>query len=300
MHPFSGGGSPPLQTEKPFSLVFSCRFSNRFNPVMFMKKVFFIALILGFLSLILLFPEGVKSGVDTSLSLCAHSLLPSLFPFMVMSNFIVKSGILPPSPFILGAVGGYPLGAQVVCDLYKNARITKRDAETSLCYASLPSPGFILGAIGALYGFKKAVFLLFFNIFTAWLIKRISPENKAGKAAPSPFSSSFVSAVKDGFFSFLAVCAFVIFFTVLSEVLGCLWNIPVFLRGFLEMSSGVFLRPSFPLAAFFCSFGGVCVHFQTLSLCAEAGIPCKKHFYTKIIQGILAAIFAYSLTFFDI
>ena len=132
------------------------------------------------------------------------------------------------------------------------------------------------------------------------MIKRISPEIKVAKAAPRPFSSSFVAAVKDSLFAFLTVCSFVIFFTVITEILGCLWDIPVFLKGFLEMSGGVFLRPIFPLSAFFCSFGGVCVHFQTAALCAEAGIPCKKHFFTKLFQGVLSAIFAYSLTFFDI
>ena len=139
-----------------------------------MKKVLYITLVLAFLSLILLFPEGVKRGCDIAISLCTNSLLPALFPFMVMSNFVVKSGILPPSSFILGAVGGYPLGAQVVCDLYKNAQITKRDAENALCYSSLCSPGFMLGAIGGLYGFKKAVFLLAFHIFSAFLIKLFS------------------------------------------------------------------------------------------------------------------------------
>jgi len=52
------------------------------------------------------------------------------------------------------------------------------------------------------------------------------------------------------------------------------------------------------MAAFFVTFGGVCVHFQTLSLCAEVGLSCKKYFFIKILQGILCAIFAYILTFF--
>ena len=265
-----------------------------------MKKVFFIALTLSFLSLVLIFPEGVKKGVELSLSLCARSLLPSLFPFMVLSNFVIKSGILPPSPFILGAVGGYPLGAQVVCDLYEKSRITKGDAEIALCYSSLPSPGFVLGAIGGIYGFKKAIFLITFNLLSALFLRIFATKIKVEKSASVPFSAAFSIGVKDAFFSFLVVCSFVIFFSIICEVLGCFWDVPVFLRGVLEMSGGVFSRPSFPLAAFFVSFGGACVHAQISALCTLCGLSCKKHFISKLFIGVLSAIFAYSLTFFDI
>ena len=42
---------------------------------------------------ILLLPQSAAAGAQTGLSFCAQVLIPSLFPFMVLSSFVVKSGL---------------------------------------------------------------------------------------------------------------------------------------------------------------------------------------------------------------
>ena len=42
---------------------------------------------------ILLFPNDVRNGAANGISYCLYTLVPSLFPFMVLSSFIIHSGI---------------------------------------------------------------------------------------------------------------------------------------------------------------------------------------------------------------
>ena len=81
---------------------------------------------------ILLFPNDVRNGASNGISYCLYTLVPSLFPFMVLSSFIIHSGIskfigkllqpviqflfyLPGSAgsvIIMSMIGGYPVGAR--------------------------------------------------------------------------------------------------------------------------------------------------------------------------------------------
>lgn len=80
----------------------------------------------------------MTTGALQGLLYCGNILIPSLFPFMVLSTFIVKSGIADAlgkflSPvtkrlfhtdgsvgvvILLGLTGGFPVGAKGVATLY--------------------------------------------------------------------------------------------------------------------------------------------------------------------------------------
>ena len=81
----------------------------------------------------------MTNGALQGLLYCGNILIPSLFPFMVLSSFAVKSGlsefagrILAPltkkifhtdgcagAIILLGLVGGFPIGAKRVVTLYE-------------------------------------------------------------------------------------------------------------------------------------------------------------------------------------
>ena len=66
--------------------------------------------------------EAVRQGI----ALCGRSVIPSLFPFFVTVSFAVACGFfsllrqlrlpLNAAVFLLGAVGGYPVGGRTVGD----------------------------------------------------------------------------------------------------------------------------------------------------------------------------------------
>ena len=96
----------------------------------------------GLLVLILDAKTGIQ-GASEGLELCIRSIIPSLLPFFVLSILLTstlsgkKISVLLPlerllriprgsgSIFIIGILGGYPVGAQSVAQSYKNGSIRK-------------------------------------------------------------------------------------------------------------------------------------------------------------------------------
>ena len=94
-----------------------------------------------------------RAAVEEALSLCARSVIPSLFPFLVISSLLlamgfgdltasVLSGLMEPlfriggpgsAALVLGLLGGYPIGAKTAGELYQS------HALSCLLYTS-PSP----------------------------------------------------------------------------------------------------------------------------------------------------------------
>ena len=46
---------------------------------------------------LLLFPQQISESVSSSLTLCVETLLPTLFPFMILSTSSAKTSVLTPS-----------------------------------------------------------------------------------------------------------------------------------------------------------------------------------------------------------
>ena len=116
--------------------------------------------------------DSTKNG----LSLWWEVVLPSLFPFVVLSNLITKTAIpmffgkvlnpvmkfifnlpgISALPLFLGMTGGYPIGAKVTSDLRSNNQISKNIANRLIAFTNNSGPLFITGAIGiGLYGNKQ-------------------------------------------------------------------------------------------------------------------------------------------------
>ena len=86
---------------------------------------------------LMLFPKECLAAAKTGLELCGNVILPSLFPFFVLSSLVVDLGlaaypgrVLEPvmrplfrvngscaAALVLGFVGGYPVGARTAITL---------------------------------------------------------------------------------------------------------------------------------------------------------------------------------------
>lgn len=109
---------------------------------------------------------GIKNGLMTSYCV----LIPSLFPFLIISSFILKSNLsyyiskplrgltrilfkLPActgATILLSLIGGYPIGAKLISILYDKQEITKSQAERMLCFCVNSGPAFLISAVGAI------------------------------------------------------------------------------------------------------------------------------------------------------
>ena len=119
-----------------------------------MKKTLFPLCALGLFAFCVLHPAQAASGAASGLSLWYSTVLPSLFPCMALSGYLISSRLirrLPPAPLALAAgwLGGYPMGAKTAADLYRAGRITKKQGNRLLLLACAPSPMFLTGFLGA-------------------------------------------------------------------------------------------------------------------------------------------------------
>jgi sporulation integral membrane protein YlbJ len=206
-----------------------------------------LALTLLALTGLLIFPAAAAQGARAGLALCAAVIIPSLFPFMVLTalllalNFPYGLGkITAPvmrrlfnvsgqgsTVFFLGLAGGYPLGAVTVSELYSNGQIEKNEAERLLGFCNNSGPAFIIAVAGsAVFSSASVGFYLYGVHVAAAVLTGIAMRGRDAprpKALPPPatlgFSEAFSSAVRRSGASVVTVCGFVVFFSVLLSVL---------------------------------------------------------------------------------
>lgn len=222
-----------------------------------MKKIKFILLftVVGFLLVsVLIFPSSCAKGVNQGLLFSSEILIPSLFPFMFLSAFIVESGLsarigkflnrttkflfnLPGSTaatILISFIGGYPTGARGVKSLLERKEITLAEANQMLCFAVGAGPAFIISVVGSgLLGSNKTGLVLFIAQVVASLTigialgqyKRIfsvsskTPHRKYALKPPS-VSNALVHSCIDSTYGMINMCAFVVLFSALLMIIN--------------------------------------------------------------------------------
>lgn len=272
--------------------------------------------------------KAAALAAQAGISLCLKRVIPSLFPFFVLSRLAAGSSLandlasvlgpvlervyhLPGSgaaALVLGALGGYPTGAQVTADLKAQGQLTDQEAERLLAFCSNCSPGFVFGMLGCVFGLTGAAVLycahLIAAVLTGFLLRsREVPCHKAPSMGASvPISQAVGGALR----AMGTVCAYVVLFSVLTDALtrggqGFLpdWLL-LALQGLLELTGGFAALSAqtpdmlhFCMAGFFLSFGGLCVWFQTKSILASAGLTGQWYLPGKLLQGGITAGFAF-------
>lgn len=200
----------------------------------------------------LVFQKDVGDTVRDSLSLCAFSVIPSLFPFLVLSKlttnlrFFDKLGpltqkIMHPMfslghncapALILGITGGYPVGAMTAATLYRDGLCTKEEAERLLSFSNNCGPAFIIAVIGyEIFGSSITGTILYaIHILSALLcgfvFKIISPLKKTslGNGFPTKritpaFSFAFTDAVYNALRASLLISAYIVLFSSILIIL---------------------------------------------------------------------------------
>ena len=284
-----------------------------------------------FLALVLFAPQAAE-GARRGLSVCAAALIPSLFPFFVLSNLLSALGLADllsgtvgkvverlfrvngcgAQAFLLGLTGGYPLGAHAVADLRRKELVSRDEAERLLAFCNNSGPAFILGAAGGVFRSPNAGLLLYIShILGAVCVGLVFRGEKGSPASgqrpqsrPKSIGEAFPAAVGGALSSTLAVCGYVVLF---SALLGCITPLAALpplpralLTGFAELGSGIAAlqgQPAAPeslaAASFLLGWGGLSVHAQTLSAVAGTDIKCARHLMGRALCGLLAAVFTY-------
>lgn len=263
------------------------------------------------------------AGASEGVRLCIQTVIPSLFPFLFLSGTFSGScpwtgspgrligrifGIPKGMEYILVPMllGGYPVGAQCVYEASARGTISKRNAERMLAYCSNCGPAFLFGMLAAFFPGMKLLWLLWgITLSGIWAAAFVfSVPGAAGDAerAGAPFG------IEKAIWAMLKICGWVILFRVLIGFLGkwVLWRakpeMHVLWAGVLELTNGCCMlgsimdeRIRFLLCSVLLSFGGICVLFQTVSVCP--GLSIRYYLAGKLLQAGTSAVIAAAIAF---
>lgn len=280
---------------------------------------------IGFLILILdsrLALEGAASAVV----LCTRTVIPALFPFFVLSMLLtdsLKDSV--PRPFrILGKtlgipesaaslvipalLGGYPVGAKTVGDLYHSRRISAEEAQRLLAFCSNAGPSFLFGMVSGFFPEKRTLWLLWIiHILSAILTAMALPPVKhPPDSRPLPTESSHTDILWSAAKAMALVCCWVVLFRIILTFLEA-WFFPmlpdwanVLLSGILELTNGCFaltriarIPIRFILCSCMLSFGGICVLLQTAAV--TRGLSLRFYLLGKLLQTGFSLLLSLSL-----
>jgi hypothetical protein len=198
--------------------------------------------------LLIYFARDVGAAIRESVKVCLYTIIPSLYAFMVLSSFIISTGIytvlskpfsfisrkifhIPTrffSIFLLSSAAGYPVGAKLLSSVFENGDSDKDTAADMQCFCYSGGPAFFCGAVSiTLFGSVSIGFLIFAVIFITNIIcgiiiglkKPIPSEFYREKAEVKVTVKKFLAAVTDGGKSILIMCGIIIFFASFTAIL---------------------------------------------------------------------------------
>ncbi len=282
---------------------------------------------IGIFILFLCYPKIAADGISKGLEKGFLVLMPAIFPYMVVSQILMKTGgatylerifcknkdskmykLIIPSLFC-----GYPTGARLASVAYDNNEITKRELYQMYGFFNIPGFGFSVSYLGGvLYqsvGLGIRIYLSFLcaSLLLGWFFqkkddisfgKTIKPVEK-----PLPFSTALVESVSESALAILSLICFVCFFSSLICFLrSFLPDSPLCsaLCSIIEITSGLpLLIQHFPLpfAIFFTGFSGICVMFQSIFFDKKNAVNLLSLFLLRSIYGIVSVGCFYGIRF---
>ena len=136
---------------------------------------------------LILFSSNNLIAAKNGLFLWASSVVPSLLPFFIATELLNYTNIISflgkvlnkfmrpifnvpgegAFALIMGIISGYPVGAQIVCNLKKQGICTKEECERLLAFTNNSGPLFIIGTVGVSFFANSAIGFKLFIVHLA-------------------------------------------------------------------------------------------------------------------------------------
>lgn len=218
-------------------------------------------------------PQLTSAYVRGGLESCFLTIIPSLFPFMVVSEILNECGALSALSKIFGKwaerlfgiskkalaavfsglILGFPIGTRALIGLYDKGEISENELHSALGFCGIPSFGFIVNVVGISLFSERGFGLMLYGaaIFSALFVgcvlaKRKTPFWGARMFTPQTAQKSSAEIITDSISSAtgatVTLCAYVVFFSCLigclSDSIGFSPTVGALVGAFLELSTG--------------------------------------------------------------
>lgn len=276
-----------------------------------------------FLFLLLLFPETAAEGSKSGLLLWAGVLVPSLLPFSVLTSLIRRTMQGRRCQYLLltaGILSGYPIGAKVAGELYKDGMLSREKALFFAGFTNNPSPMFVIFFVaGSMLGMDSGQYLFYALVLLSSLLgslcfvlftkKRSLPRAKAVAdatpvaAAPAnptvaeSFSRMIDAEIASSALLLIKIGGYIMFFSIFAALLRQLPVIPYYVKllfgSILEITTGDAMIAASPLSGHAkiilslaaTAFGGLSAAAQTNSVLQNTGLPFSRYVIIKVLAG---------------
>lgn len=290
------------------------------------------AIILALLSAaaIIIYPTEFATGAKNGLALLGESVIPALFPFMVLSTYLADnpatqgifnllhkfsrkvfnvSGVSLIAP-TTGMLGGYPIGAQAVARLFEGNLISQDEAHRLLCWSINPSPTFAITFLGKFLMGNTACGTIMYasNILaslTIGVFLRFLGNNKEDVVFQKHYvdkKNIFVNSVATSCKAMLSICGWVLLFSAFSNGINSLIKneaVNIFLNTVSEVSVGCNIAVqeglSLPIICAIIGFGGFAVIFQIAPYLEKCNFKLKYFICWRLIIAALSAFYCTKL-----
>lgn len=289
----------------------------------FIKNMGILFWALLFIMGMLVFPKLSVSFALSALNLWFTKMIPTLFPFMVLSGILIRMNLVRPlcaplrpvSRFlfgveengifciIIGFLCGFPMGAKVISDLYKRNEISLREAEYLLSFCNNIGPIYFCGyVLVTLHIENKLPFLfgmygipLLYGIISSHInrgaVSAVCCASVPEKQEASKFMDALDSSIFSGIENITKLGGYMIFFNLFNMFPRILMQ-----KGFFNhLSYEGRIRLTYFFSCFFEISNGVNLvnnkePFLVLSMLSFGGICCMAQTYSLIKDTPLSIV----------
>ena len=278
---------------------------------------------------LLLFPETTHDGIKNGLILLENQVIPSLYPFILLSTYMrryckaASSSVL----LLIGLLSGYPIGAKIVSENNFNKLPLSKQQLLLIC--NLPSPSYLLSYVTFQCLKQTHLFIPIYisiiigNVATLllnhfFLNYRKTNLRKANTVSicsvdhtSSPTHLDLTSIAQETVHSLIDISTYILIFSLISAFIKKIRWIPSpwnsILIGIFEMTNGInqlmttslSTQSKLIILTGILTFGGLSVIAQTHAMVQNSSdISTKKYMTDKAIASCIAMSVMYGFTLF--
>ena len=289
------------------------------------------------IAMLVSFPERYLASSLDGLKIFALNVLPALLPFLFFSQLLTLLGagryigraLSKPCKllyntsgvggyiFALSILSGYPVGAKLLSECYKNGSITRSDACSIMSYTSTSGPMFVLGTVGTIMLRNKmgGIIILVCHYLSA-ILNGLLYRGKGGTSkavithTKNPLFESTKSAVNSVATCGAYIAIFYMVAVMLQDIGVIAWISKLFhpllgslsdgfVFGLVEITGGCIKLSqvnsvlTLPTICAIVTFGGLSVTLQSVTFLSECNISWKRYIVCKLTQSVIAYLLTY-------
>ena len=294
-----------------------------------MKQISYSVIAILFFIFMLCFPKQTLHGASDGLLLWFQILLPTLLPFLILTNFLIHTnsityianligplfqklfGVSKIGSFavLAGFLCGYPIGAKVTADLIRTKKISLNEGKYLLSFCNNTSPAFISSYL-VIQNLKDesllftTLFVLYLSpILCSFLFRKIYHVKSSIEQSTSSFDTNinfsfdiFDHSIMNAFETITKIGGYVILFSVLISLGSMTPFASIF--AVLEITNGIrYILSTIPnfyvsyiLVLTLTSFGGVCAIAQTNAMLHDTKLSIIPYTIEKLITATVTSL----------